>query len=116
MVLGSKRTNPLFVAFDPRTFAENRQVPAVAITDFLLFNKEVPVGETDSPLKSSITFSDKVVLTADQNSFSFLYLLSFYKQIANQSQIKSKKRVKITDEACTRSPIQFQYILYLSQP
>ena len=60
-----------FVAFDPRTFAENRQVPAVAITDFLRFNKEVPVGETDSPLKSSITFSDKVVLTADQNSFSF---------------------------------------------
>ena len=60
-----------FVAFDPRTFAENRQVPSVAITDFLLFNKEVPVGETDSPLKSSITFSDKVVLTADQNSFSF---------------------------------------------
>lgn len=60
-----------FVAFDPRTFAENRQVPAVAIIDFLLFNKEVPVGETDSPLKSSITFSDKVVLTADQNSFSF---------------------------------------------
>ena len=60
-----------FVAFDPRTFAENRQVPAVAITDFLLFNKEVSVGETDSPLKSSITFSDKVVLTADQNSFSF---------------------------------------------
>lgn len=60
-----------FVAFDPRTFAENKQVPAVAITDFLLFNKEVSVGETDSPLKSSITFSDKVVLTADQNSFSF---------------------------------------------
>lgn len=60
-----------FVAFDPRTFAENRQVPAVAITDFLLFNKEVSVGETDSPLKSSITFSDKVVLTANQNSFSF---------------------------------------------
>lgn len=60
-----------FVAFDPRTFAENRQVPAVAITDFLLFNKEVSVGETDSPLKSSITFSEKVVLTADQNSFSF---------------------------------------------
>ena len=60
-----------FVAFDPRTFAENRQVPAGAITDFLLFNKEVSVGETDSPLKSSITFSDKVVLTADQNSFSF---------------------------------------------
>jgi ligand-binding sensor domain-containing protein len=64
-----------FVAFDPRTFAENRQVPAVAITDFLLFNKEVPVGETDSPLKSSITFSDKVVLTADQILFLFVSLL-----------------------------------------
>ena len=60
-----------FVAFDPRTFAENRQVPAVAITDFLLFNKEVYADEPNSPLEKNITFSDKIVLRADQNSFSF---------------------------------------------
>lgn len=78
-----------FVAFDPRTFAENRQVPAVAITDFLLFNKEVSVGETDSPLKSSITFSDKVVLTADQNSFSFrIAALSYQAPRMNKQMYK----------------------------
>lgn len=60
-----------FVAFNPKTFSENRQVPAVAITDFLLFSKEVPVGAPGSPLKKSITFSDKIVLGAGQNAFSF---------------------------------------------
>lgn len=43
----------------------------VVITDFLLFNKEVYADEPNSPLEKSITFSDKIVLRADQNSFSF---------------------------------------------
>lgn len=60
-----------FIAFNPKTFSENRQVPAVAITDFLLFSKEVAVGAPGSPLKKSITFADKIVLSADRNAFSF---------------------------------------------
>lgn len=60
-----------FVTFNPQTFSENKQVPAVAITDFLLFGKEVPVGRPGSPLEKSITFSDKIVVRADQNAFSF---------------------------------------------
>lgn len=41
------------------------------ITDFLLFGKEVYVGEPGSPLEKSITFSDELILQSSQNSFSF---------------------------------------------
>lgn len=60
-----------FVAFNPKTFAENNYVPSAVITDFLLFNKEMRAGVENSPLKKNITFSDKISLRADQNSFSF---------------------------------------------
>ena len=60
-----------FIAFNPKTFSENKYLPPVVITDFLLFSKEVYAGEPNSPLKKSITFSDKIILRADQNSFSF---------------------------------------------
>lgn len=59
-----------FISFNPETFSENKYIPYVAITDFLLFNKSVSVGDEDSPLKESITYSDAIVLDADQNSFS----------------------------------------------
>ncbi len=60
-----------FVAFNPKTFSENKSLPSVVITDFLLFGKEVYVGDPGSPLEKSITFSDEIVLRANQNSFSF---------------------------------------------
>jgi len=60
-----------FISFNPSTFSENKYIPPVVITEFLLFNKSVPVGEKHSPLKQSITFSKKLVLTSNQNSFSF---------------------------------------------
>ena len=60
-----------FISFDPSTFISNDYVPPVVITDFMLFNKRVTVGDEGSPLKQSITFSDEIVLKPDQNSFSF---------------------------------------------
>ena len=60
-----------FIAFNPKSFSENKNLPTVVITDFLLFNKEVYADEPNSPLEKNITFSDKIVLRADQNSFSF---------------------------------------------
>ena len=60
-----------FIAFDPETFVENTFLPPVAITDFYLFNKRLSAGNPDSPLKKSITYSDELVLEANQNSFSF---------------------------------------------
>lgn len=74
-----------FIAFNPKTFSENKYIPPVAITDFLLFSKEVCVGEAGSPLDKSITFSEKIVLRADQNSFSFrLASLSYLAPRMNQ--------------------------------
>lgn len=40
-----------FIAFNPKTFSENRSLPSIVITDFLLFGKEVYVGEPGSPLE-----------------------------------------------------------------
>lgn len=60
-----------FIAFDPKSFSENKWLPSVVITDFLLFGKEVHVGEPGSPLKKSITHSDQLILCSGQNSFSF---------------------------------------------
>lgn len=58
------------ISFNPNSFSENKYIPPVVITDFLLFNKKVEVGKPDSPLKKSITFSDSIELTSKQNSFS----------------------------------------------
>jgi Signal transduction histidine kinase len=58
------------ISFNPSSFRENVNVPPIVITDFLLFNEKVIVGESDSPLKKSITFSDKIELLPSQNSFS----------------------------------------------
>ena len=60
-----------FITFNPKTFSENKYLPSAVITDFMLFNKEVYVSGDDSPLKQSITFSDKIILRAEQSSFSF---------------------------------------------
>ena len=60
-----------FVAFNPKTFSENKSLSSIVITDFLLFGKEVHVGEPGSPLEKSITFSDELLLHSNQNSFSF---------------------------------------------
>ncbi len=60
-----------FIVFDPESFAENTYLPPVVITDFYLFNKQLSVGSPDSPLKKSITYSDRIELAANQNSFSF---------------------------------------------
>ncbi len=60
-----------FIVFNPKTFTENKNLPPVVITDFMLFNKEVRADEENTPLDKSITFSDSINLQANQNSFSF---------------------------------------------
>lgn len=58
------------ISFNPNSFSENKYIPPVIITDFLLFNQKVEVGKPNSPLKKSITFSESIELTSEQNSFS----------------------------------------------
>ena len=59
-----------FISFNPASFTENKFVPPVIITDFRLFNREIPVGEKNSPLKQSIGNTREIVLKHDQSSFS----------------------------------------------
>ncbi len=60
-----------FVSFEPSSFVDNDFLPPIVITDFMLFNKKVVVGNEESPLKQSITLSDYLELESSQNSFSF---------------------------------------------
>ncbi len=60
-----------FVVFNPETFDEQPVQTPLAIFDFMLFNKEVYPFDKNSPLEKSITYSDSITLSANQNSFSF---------------------------------------------
>lgn len=61
-----------FISFNPDTFIDNKTFPSVVITDFLLFNKRAAIGD-NSPLKQSITSTDRLNLNYDQNSFAFRF-------------------------------------------
>lgn len=78
-----------FVVFNPKYFSEHKDFPPVVITDFCLFNKEVFPGDPGSPLERSITFSDRIRLRANQNSFSFRLAALNYRA-PNTNQLKYK--------------------------
>jgi len=59
-----------FITFNPASFTENKFVPPVIITDFRLFNKEIPIGEKNSPLKQSVSNTKEIKLKYNQSSFS----------------------------------------------
>lgn len=77
------------IAFNPDTFTENKYVPPVYITDFLLFGKPIDVGEESSPLKKSIIYSDAITLNHNQNHFSLrIAALSYQAPEINALQYK----------------------------
>ena len=73
-----------FIAFNPSEFAENKQVPSLVLTDFFLFNKRSPIAIEGSPIFKSITYSDVIELSAEQNSFSLrASVLSYQAPLSN---------------------------------
>ena len=56
-------------AFYPQSI--NSHVPAITITDFKLFNLPVNTKTDNSPLRKHISETEKIVLTYQQNVFSF---------------------------------------------
>lgn len=58
------------IAFDPASFDQQEPSPPTYITGFQLNNKEVTPDTADSPLKTSILYTDTIVLDYDQNNFS----------------------------------------------
>ncbi len=59
------------ISFNPQNVRKKEASTPIYITGFLLLNRPVTVGDQGSPLQKSITFSDRIVLKHDQNTFSF---------------------------------------------
>ncbi len=62
-----------FNIFQPGILKKNTYVPPVIITGFRLFNLIVLPGDADSILQKQIRHTDKIVLSYDQDVFSFDY-------------------------------------------
>ena len=62
-----------FNHLDPTRIRENHHVPPVALTGFRLFNTPAVIGGKDSPLTTSITVADGLVLRNDQSVFTLEY-------------------------------------------
>ena len=78
-----------FIVFDPSSFRNNEYVPPVTFTDFYLFGELMKPGAKDSPLENNITFTDRIVLKHDQNTFSLrLSALSYLTPEMNKIEYK----------------------------
>ncbi|MGA9294653.1 MAG: two-component regulator propeller domain-containing protein [Ignavibacteriaceae bacterium] len=67
-----------FNIFNPKNLKDNPFVPPVIITDLKIFNKPVPIGEKDSPLKKNIIETKELVFSYKQSVFSFNFVALNY--------------------------------------
>ncbi|MDP6512803.1 MAG: two-component regulator propeller domain-containing protein, partial [SAR202 cluster bacterium] len=67
-----------FNAFHPDRLTDNPHVPPVVLTDFLLFNKPVPIGD-DSPLRQHVSVAGHITLSHDQSVFSIKFAALNYR-------------------------------------
>lgn len=67
-----------FSAFYPDSVGDINAKTKVTLTNFQLFNKDVAIGPTDSPLAKPINFTDEVTLTHRQSVISFEYAALSY--------------------------------------
>jgi ligand-binding sensor domain-containing protein/signal transduction histidine kinase len=58
------------ISFVPKKFTVNSITPPVYITGIQLYNQELDINSKHSPLKKSVTYSDKIVLKHDQSTLS----------------------------------------------
>ncbi len=67
-----------FNSFYPNQLTDNPYVPRIAFTNFMLFNKPVPVGG-GSPLTQPINMLQQIVLEHDQSMFNIEFVALNYK-------------------------------------
>lgn len=78
-----------FNEFHPDRIASHHQKTTVILADFQLFNKPVTVGGEDSPLSTSITYADCLVLEHKHSIFSLsVATLSYTNPSKNQYKYK----------------------------
>lgn len=72
-------------AFAPSALTENHTPPPVALTDFFLFNAPVTIGDSDSPLATSIQHADEIVLSHTDTPITFEFAaLSYAMPVKNR--------------------------------
>ncbi len=75
-------------AFYPNRIVDSSFVPRPVLTDFRLSGNPVPIGPK-SPLKQSITYTDAITLTHQQNMFSIEFsALSYFNPETNRYRYK----------------------------
>lgn len=67
-----------FNMFHPDSIKDNSSLPPVYITGFMIFNKEVQIGAEGSPLKKDISQTNEIILTHDQQLFTFRFIALNY--------------------------------------
>lgn len=74
-----------FNVFHPDSIKENPYKPPVRVTHFHLFNKDVPIGTEDSPLKKDISVTKEITLSYKQSVITLEYAaLNFLTPEKNQ--------------------------------
>ena len=78
-----------FNEFHPDRLASHSPKTTVVLADFQLFNKPVKVGSEDSPLSTSITYADRLVLEHKHSIFSLsVATLNYANPSKNQYKYK----------------------------
>lgn len=67
-----------FISFNPKDITENLSIPSVIITGFQIFGKDIMPGDDLSPLKASVTNTEKITLKHSQSTFSFDFVSLSY--------------------------------------
>lgn len=67
-----------FNAFYPERLIENKYIPPVVISNLQLFNKNVVIGDNDSPLKQSISYTDEITLNYNQSFINLEFVALSY--------------------------------------
>ena len=77
-------SNEGLISFNPYNTCTNEVVPKVYITSLIVNNKQVNVGDEDSPLTQDIAFTKRIVLSHDQSNIGFTFAsLSYVNPEAN---------------------------------
>ncbi|MEJ7769832.1 MAG: two-component regulator propeller domain-containing protein, partial [Chitinophagaceae bacterium] len=67
-----------FNVFHPDSIRDNTFIPPVLITDFRIFNKQVNINETDSPLHQQISETKEIVVSYKQSVLTFEFSVLNY--------------------------------------
>jgi signal transduction histidine kinase/sugar lactone lactonase YvrE len=99
-------------SFYPDKVVDRPFVPPVVLTDFRLFNDPVPVGGR-SPLKKSISYTESLTLSHEQNIFSLEFsALSF----ASPKRARYRYRLEGLDRDWNESAATHRVITYTTLP